>query len=83
MLETDTMITLDDGLNYGLLIDTMINDENYFLAVELDKDEEPTDRYKVLKELIKNGETYVIEEENPIILARLVEEFSKEIDDKE
>ena len=61
----------------------MINDENYFLAVELDKDEEPTDRYKVLKELEENRETYVIEEENPLILAKLVEEFSEQMDDEE
>lgn len=80
MLEVDTMITLDDGLNYGLLLDGMVNDENYFLAVELDEKEEPTDKYKVLKEINENGDTYVVEEEDPRILAKLLEEFSEELD---
>jgi len=80
MLEVDTMITLDDGLNYGLLLDGMVNDENYFLAVELDEKEEATDKYKVLKEINENNETYVVEEEDPRILAKLLEEFSEELD---
>ena len=80
MLDVDTMITLEDGLNYGLLLDAMINDENYFLAVELDEKEEATDKYKVLKEINENNETYVVEEEDPRILAKLLEEFSEELD---
>ena len=83
MLEVDTMITLDDGLNYGLLIDAMINDENYFLAIELDKNEEATDKYKVLKEETDGGDTYVVEEDNPVILSKLLEDFSKQIEDEE
>ena len=83
MLEVDTMITLEDGLNYGLLIDAMINDENYFLAVELDENEEATDKYKVLKEQISGNDTYVVEEEDPVILAKLMEEFSNQLEDEE
>lgn len=79
MLEVDTMITLEDGLNYGLLVDAMINDENYFLAVELDEKEEATDKYKVLKEIKDGNDTYVVEEDNPAILAKLVEEFSEQV----
>ena len=83
MLEVDTMITLEDGLNYGLLIDAMINDENYFLAVELDENEEATDKYKVLKEQISGNDTYVVEEEDPVILAKLMEEFSEQLEDED
>ena len=83
MLEVDTMITLEDGLNYGLLIDAMVNDENYFLAVELDENEEATDKYKVLKEQISGNDTYVVEEEDPVILAKLMEEFSEQLEDED
>lgn len=83
MLEVDTMITLEDGLNYGLLSDAMINDENYFLAVELDENEEATDKYKVLKEQISGNDTYVVEEEDPVILAKLMEEFSEQLEDED
>lgn len=83
MLEVDTMITLEDGLNYGLLLDAIVNDENYFLAVELDDNEEATDKYKVLKEEEENGDVYVVEEENPLILSKLLEQFAEQMDDIE
>lgn len=75
MLKEGNMITLADGVNYGLLIETTFKEENYFLSVRLTEKEEPTNDFKVLKEIKKDEKTFVIEEKDPFILAKLIEEY--------
>ena len=75
ILEEGNMITLADGFNYGLLLETILNNESYFLAVQLTEQEQPTDVFKVLKEIEKDDKTYVIEEKDPFILNKLIEDY--------
>lgn len=82
-MQVDNMITLANGMNYGLLLQTELDNNSYFLAVELDAKEEPTNNFKVLKELNENGKTFVVEEKDPIVLAKLHEDFSLLADDIE
>ena len=74
ILEEGNMITLADGFNYGLLLETILNNESYFLAVQLTEQEQPTDVFKVLKEIEKDDKTYVMEEKDPLILNKLIED---------
>lgn len=75
ILEEGNMITLADGFNYGLLLETILNNESYFLAVQLTEQEQPTDVFKVLKEIEKDDKTYVMEEKDPLILNKLIEDY--------
>lgn len=82
-MEVDNIITLADGKEYGLLLESDLNNNTYFLAVQLDKTEQPTNKYKVLKKIEKEGKTFVVEETDPIILNSLLEDFSLQADDEE
>lgn len=75
MLKEGNMITLQDGFSYGLLLETVLKEESYFLAVQLTSNEEPTDVFKVLKEMEKDDKTYVVEEKDPFILNKLIEDY--------
>lgn len=80
-MKVDDIITLKDGRNYGLLLEASIDNNNYFLAVQLDEKEEPTNIYKVLKEIKKEGKIFVIEEKDPLVLNELLEEFQEQIEE--
>ena len=73
----DEVITLSDDSIYGLLLESKIDDQNYFLAVELDKDENPLNNFKVLKEIKENNKMLVIEETDPFMLNMLVNKYHK------
>lgn len=81
-MKVDTVITLDDGENYLLLLEDDIKEESYFLSVLLDKNNEPTDKYIVLKEIKENGKTYVEEEDDPAILSELLEDYRIQYQDE-
>ncbi len=80
-MKVDEMITLNDGKSYGLLLDTEIESGKYFLAVLLNSKEEPTNNFKVFKETIKDNETYVDEEKDPLILSKLLEDYYLQVDE--
>lgn len=71
----DEIITLEDNSMYGLLLESKMNNQNYYLAVEVDEDENPLNNFKVLKEIEENQETLVIEETDPFILNMLVNKY--------
>lgn len=75
-MKVDEIIDLEDGYSYLLLLENNLNNNNYFLAVELDSKDEPTKNYIVLKEIIENDETYIQKEDDPIILSQLIQEYS-------
>lgn len=75
-MKVDEIIDLENGTSYLLLLDSKINNNNYFLAVRLDENEEPTNDYIVLKEINENNETYTQKVTDPIILSKLIEEYS-------
>ena len=78
MIEND-IITLEDDSNYGILLDTKLDDNNYFLVVELDDDEQPKNNFKVLKEIIEENDSYVIEETDALVLNKLLDMYRKKL----
>lgn len=80
-MKVDEKITLSNGETYGLLLDSQLDDANYFLAVLLKDGEEPSDKFKVFKEINRNGEVFVIEETDPLILQNLLEDYYDQAED--
>ena len=80
-MNVDEVIQLEDNNNYGLLLKADLDDCNYFLTVKLNEKEEPTNEYKVLKEINENNGTYVQEINDPLILSQLLEEYSMQYDE--
>lgn len=76
MLNVGNIITLKNDTKYGILIDSILNNETYYLAVKLDQEEQPTTEYKVLKGLKKDGKEFVVEEKDPLILNDLLKDFN-------
>ena len=74
-MNVDEVITLQNGCNYGLLLKSNLDGGIYFLAVQLNNNDEPTDNYKVLKEIKDNDELFVVEEKDPLILYKLLEDY--------
>ena len=79
-MNVDEMITLENNISYGLLLKAIFNEDNYFLAVQLDSNEEPTDKYEVIKEVNEDGEISVIIEKDPLILDELLRQYKKQAD---
>ncbi len=80
MMNVDEMITLANNVSYGLLLKASLNEDNYFLAVQLDSNEEPTDKYEVLKEVNDQGEISVLIERDPLILNELLKQYQEQAD---
>lgn len=74
-MKIDTVITLDSNENYLLLLNKKVENESYFLSVLVDSKNEPTNKYLILKEVIKDDETYIQKVSNPILMSRLIEEY--------
>ena len=80
MMNVDEMITLANNDSYGLLLKASLDEDNYFLAVQLDSNEEPTDKYEVLKEVNDQGEISVLIERDPLILNELLKQYQEQAD---
>ena len=78
-MTVDSVITLDNDVNCLLLEKVTHENENYFLSVVLNEDEEPSDEYVIFKEIIEDNENYVEAVADPNLQARLVELFTKEV----
>ena len=76
------MITLSNKNSYGLLLDAVLNDNKYFLAVLLNEREEPTEIYVVLKEEFDGENISVIEENDVVILSKLLDDNSLQLEDE-
>ncbi len=81
-MKVDTVITLDNDLNCLLLEKANYNNDNYFLSVVLDDNEEPSDEYIVLKEIIENNQDYVMRVVDESVLAELVKLFTNSFGEK-
>ena len=75
-MKVDEIIELENETSYLLLLDSTIDNTNYFLAVKLNEQEESTNDYIVLKEITENNETYIQKVTDPIILSKLITEYS-------
>ena len=71
-MKVDTVITLENDVNCLLLEKANYENDNYFLSVVLDDNEEPSDEYVVLKEIIEDNQNYVMREMDENVLAELV-----------
>ena len=78
-MTVDSVITLDNDVNCLLLEKVNFETANYLLSVGLNEDEEPSDEYVIVKEIIENNENYVEAVADPNLQARLVELFTKEV----
>ena len=75
----DDIITLDDGKEYILLLESVDGADTYFLAVEA-VNNEPTDHYEVFKQVLENDEYSVEEVENQELLEKLLDDFEDKFD---
>ena len=81
-MKIDSVITLENDVNCLLLEKVNYNNDNYFLTVVLDDNEEPSDEYIVLKEIIEDGQNYVMRVTDEKVLAELIKLFSKSFGEK-
>ena len=81
-MKVNDCINLENGKSYLLLMESTIDNTKYFLSVGINAQEEPTNEYLVLQEVIENDEEYVIPINNPVILSNLINEFKQDYDDE-
>ena len=79
-MKVDSVITLNNDLNCLLLDKVTYNENNYFMAVVLNEEEEPSDEYVIFKEIIENDSKYVEKVEDENILIELIKLFTKSFD---
>ena len=59
-MEKDTIITLEDGTDYALLDESIIEDKKFFFAVKVDKvSGNPTTEYEVFEEEREGDDIYM------------------------
>ena len=78
----DEIITLEDGKEFILLAETMLEGEKYFMAVEA-VDNKPSENYALFKQVIENNELSVEEVEEDDIKLQLLDLFEEQIDEIE
>ena len=81
-MKIDSVITLENDVNCLLLEKVNYINDNYFLTVVLDDNEEPSDEYIVLKEIIEDGQNYVMRVTDEKVLAELIKLFTKSFGEK-
>ena len=81
-MKVNDCINLENGKSYLLLMESTIDNTKYFLSVGINAQEQPTNEYLVLQEVIENNEEYVIPINNPVILSNLINEFRQDYDDE-
>lgn len=80
-MKPNEIIDLENNTSYLLLLDNKIYNENYFLAVRLEKDDTPTQDYIVLKEINENNESYIQKVNDPFILSKLITEYYLDLEE--
>lgn len=80
-MKPNEIIDLENNTSYLLLLDNEIDNENYFLAVRLEKDDTPTQDYIILKEINENNESYIQKVNDPFILSKLITEYYLDLEE--
>ena len=75
----DSVITLENDVNCLLLEKVTYNNDNYFLSVVLNEEEEPSDEYVVFKEINEDGQSFVAKVEDGALLAELINLFTNNV----
>ena len=78
-MTVDSVITLDNDVNCLLLEKVTHENENYFLSVVLNEDEEPSDEYVIFKEIIEDNENYAEAVADANLQAELIKLFTNEV----
>ena len=71
-MNVNDIIVLENNKSYLLLLDTVIKADKYYLAVELDNNENPTNNYVVVKEEKEGNDIYMEITEDPYIYSELI-----------
>lgn len=79
-MKVDSVITLENDVNCLLLEKVEYENNNYFMAVVLNEEEEPSDEYVIFKEIIENNENYVEKVEDAELFSSLIQLFTTKID---
>ena len=80
-MTVDSVITLENDVNCLLLEKVNYENDNYFLAVVLTIDEEPSSNYVIFKEIIEDNENYVEKVEDVSLLRTLLGLFTVNVDE--
>lgn len=80
-MTVDSVITLENDINCLLLEKVSYENENYFLAVVLTLDEEPSNNYVIFKEIIEDGENFVEKVEDVKLLKTLLSLFTVNVEE--
>lgn len=75
-MEKDTIITLEDNEKFVLLDKVELENANYFLALKLTEDEQPTKEYEIFEEEIEDGDSYMSIVEDPTLKEALMVNFT-------
>lgn len=78
-MSIDSVITLENDVNCLLLEKVNYENNNYFLSVVLNQDEEPSDEYVIFKEILEDNETFVEKVVDPELTTYLLKEFSTDV----
>lgn len=64
------MMELDNGKKYGIFKQAIYKGENYYVAMELDENEQPLENFSFFHETKENGESFVelVQDEKMITL---------------
>lgn len=77
-MNVNDIIVLENNKNYLLLLDTVIKADKYYLAVELDNNENPTNNYVVVREEKEGNDIYMEITEDPYIYCELIKMHSEQ-----
>ena len=77
-MKVDTVITLKNGENYLLLLESEETEKDYFLAVLLDEKNEPTDKYEIFEQKIKDDKILTRKVKDPFLIQTLLEDFEEQ-----
>jgi len=76
MMDKDTIITLEDNEKFLLLDKVELENANYFLALKLTEDEQPTKQYEIFEEEIEDGDSYMSIVEDKALKEALMVNFT-------
>ncbi len=78
-MTVDSVITLENDVNCLLLEKANYENNNYFLTVVLNQEEEPSEEYAILKEIIEDGETFIEKVTDPNLVMSLLQLFTSDV----
>jgi hypothetical protein len=77
-MKEDTIITLDNNLEYALLEKLTLDEKNYYYAAGVKDDEVPTGEYIFIEEVSQDGKTFIKKVKDEELMKKLVTIVSKE-----